>query len=233
MKNLILPFVVTGSMLAAVFNNTPADKKTKTLPDNSKLTYNVDDKNNLSGAYLVENPQKSVTLRGVYTENKRTGNWYCFNNNQTMFMRYNYDAKKVLFIDTVALKKAEITITDKDPEALKNASVPLPIFSIDQMVSLLGESAKAGYPKDLVVYNQPIDINIVATIKSKNDVSYRATYMYNNKVYAFALKTAAIPVDIEWIPSMYNGKEIEAEFKIPTKITFDPESDKQRFIWNY
>ncbi|TCC89309.1 hypothetical protein EZ428_16575 [Pedobacter frigiditerrae] len=234
MKAIAFPIMITGALIAAIINPGELVQKTKVLADNSRVTYNVNDKNKLDGAYFVENTQRNVWLRGTYKEEKKSGNWYAFNSDKTVFMRYNYDLKKMLYLDTVAIKKAEISITDKNDEAAKNASAPLPVCSIDQYLSILGQAAKVGYPKENLVYNQPIDITIVAKIKSSKDVSYAVNYTIKGVLYAYTINNRDIDLNIDWIPSTYNGKEVEAEFKVPTKIIFNENgSGMKRFVWNY
>ncbi|WP_316768126.1 hypothetical protein [Pedobacter frigiditerrae] len=234
MKAIAFPIMITGALIAAIINPSKVVQKTKVLADNSRITYNLNDKNKLDGAYFVENTQRNIWLRGTYKEEKRAGNWYAFNSDKTVFMRYNYDLKKLLYLDTVALKKAEISITDKNDEAAKNASPALPICSIDQFLSILGESAKAGYPKENLVYNQLIDITIIAKVKSEKDVTYSVNYTKKGQVYAYPINKKDIDFNIDWIPSTYNGKDVEAEFKVPAKIMFyEDGSGMRRFVWNY
>jgi len=234
MKAFALPMLITSAFFASVFSDVKPVQKTKILVDNSRLTYNVNEDKKLDGAYFVENTNRKVWLRGTYKENTRAGNWYAFNSDGSTFVRYNYDLNKLIALDTVALKKAEISITDKNPDAAKNGSVVLPICSIDQYSSLLGEAAKAQFPKEIVVYNSPIDINIIAKVKSKTDVSYIITYQHKNNWYSYQLKEKDMDFKIDWIPSTYDGKDVEAEFKVATKIVFTNNgTEKQRFVWNY
>lgn len=231
MKAVLYPILITGALVASIVN---PEQKTKILNDNSRLTYNVNEKNKLDGAYFVENTDKNIWIRGSYKDQKRTGNWYAFNSDKTVFMRYNYDLKKILALDTIALKKAEITITDKNDEYAKNASAPLPICSIDQYSSLLVEAAKVSFPKENIIYNKPFDITITAIIKSEKDVAYTASYMFQGRNFIFNINPKNIDFDIDWIPSSYNGKDVEAEFKITTKTEFSTNSSgKFRFKWNY
>ena len=234
MKAILYPIFITGALIASIIKPSPLEQKTKILMDNSKLTYNVNDKNKLDGAYFVENTDRNIWIRGSYKDEKRTGNWYTFNSNKTVFMRYNYDLKKLLFLDTVALKKAEIVITDKNPEYAKNGSVPLPICSIDQYTSLLVEAAKASYPKEIIIYNKPLDITINAIVKSANKVQYIASYTYQGNKFKYEIDTKNLDFSIDWIPSTFNGKDVEAEFRVATTMEFSTEGNgRQRFRWNY
>ena len=230
MKALAFPLLITGALLGTFLNESI--QKTKVLADESRVTYNVNDKNKLEGAYFVENTNRNVWIRGAYKDNKRVGNWYAFNNDNTVALRYNYDLKKILLLDTVALKKAEITITDE--KANGNGSITLPICSIDQYLSVLKEAAKASFPKEQIVYNKEIPIEIIATVKASDEVTYTISYKINDKNYAFDINNKNIDFDIEWIPSTYNGKNLEAEFAVKTSLLFSANgSEKQRFKWNY
>jgi hypothetical protein len=230
MKAITLPLIITGALIGTLF--TEITQKTKVLTDNSRVTYNVNEKNKLEGAYFVENTNRDIWIRGAYKDNQRIGNWYTFNSDKTVALRYNYDLKKILFLDTIALKKAEITITD--PNANGNGSVVLPICSIDQYLSVLKAAAKSIFPKEQIIYNKEIPIEIIATVKSSDDVIYTISYKINNKMYAFDIKNKDIDFDIEWIPSSYNGKNLEAEFSVKSSLLFlDNGSEKQRFKWNY
>lgn len=230
MKIISFPLVITGALIGSFF--TELTQKTKVLADDSRLTYNVNEKNRLEGAYFVENTNKDIWIRGAYKDNQRVGNWYAFNNDKTVALRYNYDLKKVIFLDTLALKKAEITIADE--KAQGKGSVTLPICSIDQYLSILKEAAKSSFPKDQIIYNKEIPIEIIANVKASNDVTYTISYKINDKLYAFDINNKNIDFDIEWIPSTSNGKNIEAEFSIKSSLLFSANgSEKLRFKWNY
>ncbi len=232
MKALLLPIVITGAIISAIIN--PPTEKTKILIDNSRLTYNINEYKKLEGIYFIENTKKDVWLRGNYTDNKRSGNWYAFNSNKTVFLRYNYDLKKLVYLDTLALQKAEIAITDRNPDAVKNGSILLPVCSIDQYTSLLNESAKAMFPKSQIVFNKPIDIVITAKVKSSANINYAINYRLDGTNYTFNINPRDMDYQIEWLPSTYNGKDVEAEFKVSSTIVFEPAgSEQKRFKWNY
>lgn len=230
MKAIAFPLIITGALIGTFF--AEITQKTKVLADDSRLTYNVSEKNKLEGAYFIENTNRDIWIRGTYKDNQRVGNWYAFNNDKTISLRYNYDLKKILFLDTIALKRAEITITDE--KAAGNGSIVLPICSIDQYLSILKEAAKSSFPKEQIIYNKQIPIEIIATVKSSNDVIYTVSYKVNEKMYAFDINNKNIDFDIEWIPSTYNGKNLEAEFSVKSSLLFsDNGNENRRFKWNY
>lgn len=230
MKAITLPLLITSALIATFVKEIT--QKTKILADDSRVTYNVNEKNKLEGAYFIENTSRNVWIRGSYKENQRVGNWYAFNNDKTVFLRYNYDLKKILFIDTVALKRAEITIIDKNADG--NESIVLPICSIDQYISIIKEAAKASFPKEQIIYNKVLPIEIIATVKSSKEVTYTISYKINGNNYAYDINNKNIDFDIDWIPASHNGKNLEAEFTIQSTLLFSSEkSEKQRFKWNY
>lgn len=230
MKTITLPLLITSALIATVI--TEITQKTKILSDNSRVTYNVNDKNKLEGPFFIENTSRNIWIRGSYKDNKRVGNWYAFNNDKTVFLRYNYDLKKIVFLDTAALKNAEITITDKNANG--NGTVALPICSIDQYLSILNEAAKASFPKEQIIYNKVLPIEIIATVKSNEDINYTISYKINGNLYAYDINNKNIDFDIDWIPSSHNGKNLEAEFTVKSSLLFSSESsEKQRFKWNY
>ena len=97
----------------------------------------------------------------------------------------------------------------------------------------MGELAKSTFPKEQITYNKPFDATITAKVKSRTDVTYSIEYSFNGFKYAYPISTKKLDFDIDWIPSTYNGKDVEAEFKVATQLVFYPSDGKQRFIWNY
>lgn len=231
MKNLTLSLVILGGMLSA-FTAIDLVEKEVTLLDNSKLIYHVNEKNEMQGAYSVQNPKNDITLRGSYTANKRTGNWYCFNNDKSIFLRYNYDLKKILFIDTVAIQQAEIVIIDKNPEAVKNASISVPVCAIDQYISFLKQEIIDVFPTNQMQYTAPTDIQIVAKLDTKNQVKYEVNYVFDRSKKTFYISGKNKAFTIDWIPAMYNGEVVASEFKVATQISFTSENGHKRFNWN-
>lgn len=231
MKNLILSSLVLGASLVSFTLINSVQKEVK-LIDDSKLIYNVNEKNELHGAYSVLNTKETVTIRGSYTDNKRTGNWYCFNNDKSMFLRYNYDQKKILFIDTVAIKKAEIVIVDKNPEAVKNSSISVPVCPIDQYLSIMKKEITESFPPPHMEYTGPTQIEIVAKVDANGQAKYQANYIFDKIKRSISISGKNKAFTIDWIPAMYDGKGIASEFKVATEVSFSNADGHKRFNWN-
>lgn len=231
MKNLILSSLVLG---ASLFSFTLIDgiQKEAKLIDDSKLIYHVNEKNELHGAYSVQNTKDNVTIRGSYTDNKRTGNWYCFNNDKSLFLRYNYDQKKILFIDTVAIKKAEIVILDKNPEAVKNASISVPVCPLDQYISFLKKEISDVFPQPHMQYATPTNLEIVAKVDANGQAKYQVNYIFDKIKRSISVSGKSKAFVIDWVPAMYEGKGVASEFKVATEISFSNNDGHKRFNWN-
>lgn len=231
MKNLILSSLVLG---ASLFSFTLIDgiQKEVKLIDDSKLIYHVNEKNELHGAYSVQNTKDNITIRGSYTDNKRTGNWYCFNNDKSLFLRYNYDQKKILFIDTTAIKKAEIVIIDKNPEAVKNASISVPVCPLDQYVSFLKKEISDVFPQPHMQYATPTSLEIVAKVDANGQAKYQVNYIFDKIKRSISVSGKSKAFVIDWVPAMYEGKGVASEFKVATEISFSNNDGHRRFNWN-
>lgn len=231
MKNFILSVAFFGT-IGLSFKAIDTIQKEAKLIDNSKVTYHIDENNKMEGAYSVQNTKNDVVMRGSYKDDRRTGNWYCFNDNKSMFLRYNYDQKKLLYIDTVAIKKAEITIIDKDTEVVKGASITVPICSIDQYVSLLKTEIIDTFPQNQMKYNGATDIEIVAKVDANGLAKYNVNYFFEGSKKSLLLSGKSKAFKIDWVPAMYNDKGVAAEFKVATQITFANGDGHRRFNWN-
>lgn len=231
MKNLILSSLVLGASLVSFTLINSVQKEVK-LIDESKLTYNLNEKNELHGAYSVENVKNVVTIRGNYTNNKRTGNWYCFNNDKSMFLRYNYDLKKILFIDTTAIKKAEIVVLDKNPDVVKNASISVPVCGLDQYLSLLRREISDNFPPMHMQYTAPMDLEIVAKVDANGQAKYSVNYVFDKIARSLSVYGKNKEFVIDWVPAMYNGKGVASEFKMNAQVSFSNTDGHKRFNWN-
>jgi hypothetical protein len=233
MKAFVLPIVISSSIIGAVLGLYELKEKTAILIDDTKLTYQVDEKNQLNGLYTVINTSHVPLLRGSYKDDKRSGNWYCFNNDKSIFLRYNYDSNKILALDTVNIKKATIKILSKDKDAVENASISLPICSIDQYISLMNGEIKKSLNTKHITFDKAMDFEIKATLNEKNKVQYKIGYLYNKEKYEYILSPSFSKFNIDWIPAMYKGNAVPSEFTVYSEIKFAVDYDKQpRFNWS-
>jgi hypothetical protein len=204
-----------------------------TLPDGSQVVYNISENNKINGAFSILKDDKLV-LRGSYKDNKRFGNWYCFNPDGTVYMRYNYDQKKLVALDTARIARAIVEIPEAK-EAGAEASIPVPVCSIDQYVSLLG----AEFRKIILAENKNaegvIPVELVASIDKNGKAIYSGTYNAEGVSMTKRLKPDAKLFNIEWLPASCAGEKVAAIFKV--NMTVDLSSNdigRQRFRWtNY
>jgi len=207
------------------------EKKT-TLSDFSTLTYNVGEDKKLDGPYTVESPEKKTWLRGSYKGDNRSGNWYCFNSSGRVFLRYNYDQKKLVQLDTTAMKNVQVNILVESVEAKENASIPVPICSMDQYMSLFGSQIARIFDKEVNLPSNEIEMAVVASLDTKDRVSYKLEYNLGKTTFSAPLKMQETKFDLAWVPASYNGKSIPSEF-IVKSIYKKGADEKYRFKWNY
>ncbi len=232
MKAFILPIVISSAIISTVIGLTELKEKSVILIDDTKLTYQVNEKNQLNGVYTIINTSMTPLIRGSYKEDQRSGNWYCFNADKSIFMRYNYELNKVVYLDTVAIKKATIKILSNDKNVAENASISLPVCSIDQYLSIMNEEIKQSINPNQIVYNKATDFEITATLNEKNKVEYKIGYLFGKNKYEYVLKPKNSKFIIDWIPAMHDGKAVPSEFKLYSQITFSTDYNKMaRFNW--
>lgn len=202
-----------------------------TLSDGSKLTYQQ-----LNGALngLYTTKKADVTLlRGNYVGNKRVGNWYFFNRDNTVFMRYNYDQRKLLYIDSEMLALAKIKVNSGDDEVDKKASVPIPLISFAQYFTLVPEEAKKVIPIEDQITGGDLPTEILAKIDKNGEATYTVSYKKRGKDIVREFKLNINSFTLEWIPANYNGKNLPGEFAIAANLVFEKKTDEiRRFNWN-
>jgi len=213
---------------------TSAGEKTAVLSDNSKVVYNVTDDKVLEGAFVISTPEDKMTLRGLYKDNVRSGNWYAFNPDGSIFLRYNYDLKKLIMLDTVAINKASFRITSGGDEAKKMGSVPVPICSIEQYISILGSEFQRKIWAENKSAEGTLSVNLTAYVDANGKARYTGTYMANGVEDSKKLNVDDKLFNIEWLPANYKGENLSGTFTVNMQVNFSSDPTKrQRFIWNY
>jgi outer membrane lipoprotein-sorting protein len=229
MNFLLLSF----GLLSIESTSFAQESKSVMLSDQSKVVFNSPDSKRLDGPYVVSNNDK-VFLRGVYKNDVRAGNWYAFNENEKLFMRYNYDLKKILFVDTTSIGRLNINIDSSDPVVKEKASIPVPISSIDQYVSLLGTELKRIILKDNKNAQGALTADLVTSIDKSGKPSYYATYPADGVLVKTRLFITEKNFDLQWIPASYNGETYASSFSVKAKIDFGQKiPGRQRFQWVY
>ncbi|WP_131539514.1 hypothetical protein [Pedobacter nototheniae] len=200
------------------------------LPDGSKLIYQTIN-NALNGLYEIKDGSL-VLLRGNYVNEKRVGNWYLFNKDKSLFARYNYDAKKLLFVDSKMLALATIKINSGNTEIDTKASVSLPILSIEQYFPIASTLATDAIPDKDKNTLDPNSITITAAIDEVGAAKYTVNYLIKNEKINQRLELDKFPFKIDWIPASYEGKAYPSEFIIKVKINNKPaDGNHRRFNW--
>ena len=234
MKNLK---ELTLTLLLAIFliNLTFAQEaKIAVLSDRSKVNYALNESKHINGSFTVVNAENKLLLRGAYKDSKRTGNWYAFNANGNVFLRYNYDSNKLLFLDTVSMNRIKVQIKSNDDAVTENASIPFPILSVDQYVSLLGTEFKRIILRENKNASGTIDVDFIANVDEKGRAYYEAAYSADNIPTTKKLIISEKPFDLQWIPANYSGKAYASIFSVKVRVDLsDRGVNLQRFNWNF
>jgi len=228
-------FYLSALAMCAGFHLCSAqEQKTTSLSDATKVVYAMNDAKKLDGVYSVMKDDDKVLLRGVYKDNARAGNWYAFNDNGKVFLRYNYDLNKLVYLDTLSINRLSVNVNTPDPTAKEKASIPVPIASIDQYISLLGTELKRMILRENKNADGTLDVELTTNIDKKGRANYEASYFADGLKVVKRLVIAEKGFDIDWIPSSYNGQNYASTFTVKARIDFTQKPGiKQRFIWVY
>lgn len=229
--NAIIKTLLLGGLLAAPL--LLVKEVSGLLSDESKVIYNISEDKKMNGAFSILKESK-VVLRGSYKDDRRSGNWYCFNPDGSVYMRYNYDQKKLVALDTARVARAVVEFPNLKGESA-TASIPVPVCSIDQYVSLLG----AEFRRLLLAENKnaegAISVELIANIDPNGKATYSGNYNAEGVIMTKRLKPDMKLFNIEWLPATMSGKTVSAVFKV--NMTVDLSSNdvgRQRFRWtNY
>ncbi|MBC7616436.1 MAG: hypothetical protein H7202_10250 [Pedobacter sp.] len=231
LKKLIL----TVAFASFLINLTIAQEaKTVILSDRSKVNYILNDSKLINGPYMVVNAENKLLLRGAYKDNKRIGNWYAFNTNGNVFLRYNYDSNKLLFLDTVSMSRIKVEIKSKDSEITEGASIPFPILSVDQYVSLLGTEFKRIILRENKNAFGTIDVDFIANVDERGKAYYEAVYIADNIPTSKKLIISEKSFDLQWLPANYKGNTLASVFSVKVRVDLSAVGvNLQRFNWNF
>lgn len=198
------------------------------LPDGSKLTYQTIN-NELNGIYTIEKDGLTI-LRGNNVSGKRVGNWYIFNQDKSLFARYNYDAKKLLSVDTKMLALATINIKSGNDDINTKASVSFPLISLEQYFPLVTRLAESTVPINDIYKLDQNSVYITAKVDDKGKAEYFVNYEIKGKKQEYKLKVDKDPFFIDWVVSSYEGKSYPSEFVIKTKLGSPAQEGNHRRI---
>lgn len=204
------------------------------LSDDIKITYHVNKSNSREGQfYIRQSRPEQLLVKGTYTDNKKSGNWYFYNETGKPETIYSFHQNKLAFIDSALLNKITINLPEQDQEVIENARIPVLLSPIKLLLSELSNSISI--PGDHFLVNQPLAIQIKAAIDENGESKYYVTYKHNSKNIEQQVKLKKSAFEIEWIPASYNAKPIKSEYIVNTAINNPAESEDghRRFQWNY
>jgi hypothetical protein len=221
-------------MAASTYSQEKAIKQKSTLLfDGSKLTYNVlaSNKQIKQGELFIEQGNDNVLLKGSYNDDQRSGKWSFFNKNYKLYLSYNYDLKKVTYFDINTVIDVNVQVFTPDSTEAKEASMPLPLYSIDGYRALMLNLAQASIftQRDALIKDLPIKIS--AHIDKDGNAKYVAIYNLSGKEIKTELKLPETTFKLEWLPSKYQGKKFDSEFVI-SDVLHPNDSGYRRFYWN-
>ncbi|MBK0380322.1 hypothetical protein [Mucilaginibacter segetis] len=226
MKNTLLTALLVGTCLAA---SAQKEEKHVKLSDTTQLVYAVADNGHTKdGAYYIKNLKNDgLFLKGYYKNDERAGTWYFFNTQNKLTMSYDYNDKKIGYVDPNSLKNIAVNILTKDAEVKEKASVPLPLCPIDYYSSLMAREAN-------IVSEADLDAEITAHIDAKGNANYTVRYIKGKQATPEQTLKVDNKFDIDWVPSMYDNKPIASEFTVYATIKAnDRDAYKtRRFRWD-
>lgn len=231
LKKLTLTVLLASFLMNLTFAQVT---KIALLSDRSKVNYTLDEAKQINGSYTVLNAEDKLFLRGTYKGNKRIGNWYAFNANGSVFLRYNYDSNKLLFLDTLSMRRIKVEIKSNDNVVTENASISFPILSVDQYVSLLGTEFKRVILRENKNANGIIDVDLIANVDEKGKAYYEAVYIVDNIPTTKKIIISEKYFDLQWIPANYKGNTLASVFSVKVRLDLSAVGiNLQRFNWNF
>ncbi|RZK18776.1 MAG: hypothetical protein EOO86_09295 [Pedobacter sp.] len=200
------------------------------LPDGSRLTYQTIS-GKLNGIYSIDKDGLNV-LRGNYVNEKRVGNWYLFNRDKSLFARYNYDAKKLLFVDDKMLALATINVKSGSDDINNKASVSFPLISMEQYFPIVSRMAETAVPASDTYKLDQNSVYVIAKVATDGHADYYVNYEIKGDKKEYKIKVDNDPFIIDWVVSSYEGKTYPSEFIVKTKLAAPSNQDPhKRFNW--
>jgi hypothetical protein len=226
-KKILLGLLMAAGLSAGA---QTVEKKAK-INDIAEAVYNINNETHKKdGIFAVQNLKtEGLWAQGNYKGDERIGNWNFFTKDFKLAMRYNYDKKKLAFLDTTELSNVSVKILSNNEDVKRKASAPLPICSMDYYLQTVANSITS------LNDDNGVNAEITAHISADGKAAYTVSYLVDGK--KSSEQKLIVPGDkfaIDWIPSMYNSKPVDSEFTIYATITgTQPEFDQtKRVRWN-
>jgi hypothetical protein len=232
MKKKLIAILLCAGSIPAFAQDANVKEKKALLTEDAELVYHVADNKSKTGPFYIKRQKNDqVLLKGAYTDNKRSGNWYFYNEKGSLESVYSYQQNKLAFIDSALFSKMQVIIPDQPKEVSENASIPVLVSPMNLFLTEISESMKI--PADHFDGTNPLTIHIRTQINAKGDPTYSVIYDLNGKKIAVPVRLKKNAFEIEWIPSRYNNQSLKSELIITTNINPPQENGHSRFIWNY
>ena len=208
-------------------------EKKISLNDNAKIVYHVNSDNEKEGPFYIKVAKTDqLILKGAFADNKRSGNWYFYDESGKPESVYSYQQNRLAFIDSSLVNKLTINIPGEDKDVVEKTQIPVLLSSMKLFLAEMSNNIVI--PQDHFPGNENLPIQIKAEIDTEGQARYFVIYKHNKKDVAQQVKLKRSAFDIEWIPAMYNKKPIKSEVMINTEINGAAEQGDnfRRFRWS-
>ena len=229
---LFLTFSIVG--LTTFAQNADLKEKTIALSNGTKVLYHLKENNVKEGSYYIRNVENDqLILKGAYTNNVRSGNWYFYDDAGKLETVYSYQSNKLAFIDSVLLNKITINIPGQTQEVIEKTQIPVLLSPIKMFMAMMSDNIVI--PAEHFSIDESLPIQIRAKISELGKPQYYVSYKYKEKRLEEQIKPKSSAFEIEWIPANYEKKPIKSEFIINTEIVYLAKAEDlhMRFKWNY
>ena len=143
---------------------------------------------------------KKIVLSGEFTNNKVSGIWTYYNNDESVFLKFNFDNDSTIFCSQTNLSRSIAYFGDNNE-----------VTSIIMLNMMYPDEAILNGEKGTVLVN--IFINKFGDI-SDYKISKSISPLLDNEAIRV---TKLIPE--KWLPAIWNGKPIDSKITVP--ITFN------------
>ncbi|WP_026897491.1 hypothetical protein [Daejeonella oryzae] len=233
LKNFLVASVIISSSVVSYAQNADLKEKKVLINDGARLIYHVKENNIKEGSYYIKNAKSDQFLvRGAYTNNKRSGNWYFYNEAGKPESIYSYQQNRLAFIDSTLLEKITINIPGQDKTVIENTQIPVMLSPINLFLAEMSNNIII--PEEHFKPNEELLIKIKSVIGVTGEPKYFLIYTHNGKEIEEQIKLKRSTFTIDWIPAMYEKNPIKSEFIVNTAISGNTNSSDghRRFRWN-
>ncbi|WP_231491624.1 hypothetical protein [Pedobacter sp. Leaf170] len=228
MKSLLITTVSTLFLSVLIVNVD----KTEKLKDNSVANYQLDENGKKSGPFKITSSKGGILLSGSYKDGNRVNDWYCFDRNGNVTLRYNYNLKKLILLSEKQIADYEFKVDDSNAEVQEKFQAPFPICSAEQFKGLLISEFIQQIPAKQKTSKANLKGEVTALISETGRVKYFVKYVLDGYEYKTSVDLDNKVFNVEWIPATYKDKTYKSEAKFNIDVAIDPTTER-RFIWNY